>query len=163
MARRYMSKIAASAGMALFLFGAIAALAQGASELRTEQLDIMTASGNRLTFTVEIAETDSQRERGLMEREELGPDQGMLFDFGRSRRVYMWMKNTFLPLDMMFIRKDGVIVNIKESALPLSEDIIDSGEDVAFVLEVAGGTVRRLSISKGDRALSEQIIKASQQ
>ena len=163
MAGRHLSRIAASAGLALFLFGAIASLAMGAGEFRTEQLDIMTANGNRLTFTVEIAESESQRERGLMEREELGPDQGMLFDFGRSRRVYMWMKNTFLPLDMLFIRKDGVIVHIKESALPLSEDIIDSGEEVAFVLEVVGGTVRRLSISKGDRALSEQIIKAWQQ
>ena len=102
-------------------------------------------------FTVEIADTEQSRERGLMFRKELPPGRGMLFDFHREQQVGFWMKNTLIPLDMIFIDGRGRIVSIEQDAKPMSEDVIMSGGQVRAVLEVDGGTARRLGIAPGDR------------
>ena len=102
-------------------------------------------------FSVELAVTDNDRARGLMFRKELPEGTGMLFDFGSDQEVAMWMKNTLIPLDMMFIEADGRIRRIAENTEPMSERIIPSGGPVRAVLEVIGGTARKYGIAAGDR------------
>ena len=102
-------------------------------------------------LAVELATTDAERERGLMFRKELPDGQGMLFDFQRDQPVAFWMHNTYLSLDMMFIRSDGRIMRIEEDAKPESDELIPSGSPVRAVLEVIGGSSRRLGIKPGDR------------
>ena len=113
-------------------------------------VEITTRSGVQV-FSVEIADTEAAREKGLMFRKSLPPGQGMLFDFHREAPVGFWMKNTYIPLDMIFIRGDGRIANIAENAKPPSETVIPSDGPVLAVLEVAGGTARKLGIVPGDR------------
>jgi len=136
------------------LFAALAALSVStglsAGAGPTEPLAIVSASGRHL-FQVEIADEPGERATGLMNRFELAPDAGMLFDFGESQPVHMWMKNTYIPLDMVFIRADGTIHRIAANTVPQSLATISSGQPVRFVLEVAGGTAARLAIKRGDR------------
>jgi uncharacterized membrane protein (UPF0127 family) len=101
-------------------------------------------------FSVEIAATEPEREKGLMYRKRLSEGQGMLFDFHHEQEVGFWMKNTYIPLDMIFIRGDGRIASIAHDAQPLSEKVIYSGAPVRAVLEVKGGTAQRLGIEPGD-------------
>lgn len=115
-----------------------------------EPLTVVTQSG-RHAFQVEVARNDEDRAQGLMYRRSLAPDRGMLFDFQRVEPVSMWMQNTYLSLDMIFIRKDGTIARIAENTEPLSTRVISSGEPVLSVLEVIAGTARRLGIKPGDR------------
>ena len=115
-----------------------------------EPLTIQTKRGPA-AFTVEVAVTPDERAKGLMYRTELKPDAGMLFDFRADQPVYMWMKNTYIPLDMIFIQGDGRILRIAENTTPLSERIIASGGPVRAVLEVIGGTAQKLGIAPGDR------------
>lgn len=115
-----------------------------------EPLDITTSSGVR-RFEVEVMRNDAERARGLMFRRDLAPDRGMLFDFEREDRIMMWMKNTYLPLDMIFFGKDGRVVSIARDTEPLSERIISSGEPATTVLEVNAGTAARLGIARGDK------------
>lgn len=114
-----------------------------------ERLVIVTASGMH-EFSVEVMRSPQQLERGLMFRRSLPQDQGMLFDFGVERPVAMWMKNTFLPLDMIFIARTGKVVGIAENAEPLSETIIPSGTPAYGVLEVNAGTAARIGLRIGD-------------
>ena len=95
--------------------------------------------------------TDAERERGLMFRKELPEGHGMLFDFQRDQPVAFWMHNTYISLDMIFIRGDGRILRIAENAKPLSDQLIPSGGPVRAVLEVIAGTARKLGIAPGDR------------
>jgi hypothetical protein len=113
-------------------------------------LEIASKTGVHI-FAVEIADTDAQREKGLMFRKNLPDGQGMLFDFKREQDVSFWMQNTYIPLDMIFIRGDGSVLRIVENAEPLSTRIIPSGGPVLAVLEVIGGTARKLGIAAGDR------------
>jgi uncharacterized protein len=115
-----------------------------------EPLTIVTRSA-RHAFSVEVARDPAQRAQGLMFRRNLAPDRGMLFDFGEVQPLSMWMQNTYIPLDMIFIRRDGTIARVAENAEPLSTRAIPSGEPVLAVLEVAGGTAARLGIRPGDR------------
>lgn len=115
-----------------------------------EPLSIATASGPQ-RFEVEVARNDADRAQGLMFRRSLAADRGMLFDFGRSEPVSMWMQNTYVSLDMIFIRPDGTVARVAERTEPLSQRIISSGEPVNAVLEVAAGTAQRLGIKAGDR------------
>ena len=117
-----------------------------------EPLDIETKAGVR-HFQVEVMQSDADRERGLMYRRDLGPDRGMLFKFDKEDRIFMWMKNTYLPLDMVFFGKDGRVVSIARDTEPLSERIISSGEPATTVVEFNAGTAARLGIEKGDRLI----------
>jgi uncharacterized membrane protein (UPF0127 family) len=115
-------------------------------------LEIVTKSGVR-SFSVEMADTDAERARGLMFRTELPEGRGMLFDFKQDQPIGMWMKNTPLSLDMIFIRSDGTIVRIAENTVPQSTQTILSGTPVKAVLEVIGGSAKRLGIAPGDRVI----------
>jgi uncharacterized protein len=119
-----------------------------AAELQT--LEIASKAGVHV-FQVEMAITSEEKERGLMFRRELPEGQGMLFDFQFDQNVAFWMKNTYIPLDMLFIRADGRILRIAENTEPLSERNIPSGGPVRAVLEVIGGTAKKLGIAAGDR------------
>jgi uncharacterized membrane protein (UPF0127 family) len=127
------------------LFAAAAVQAQ-----TLEPLTIASQAG-RHPFKVEVARTPQDREQGLMYRQSIPGDQGMLFDFARVEPISMWMRNTYIPLDMLFIRRDGSIARVAENAEPLSLRSIPSGEPVLAVLELNGGTARRLGIKAGDR------------
>lgn len=152
--RSLLSSYAAGAMMALLAFSAVAS-----AQLRfdTQPLTIVTASGERHDFSVELALDPDQREQGLMYRKTMAPDAGMLFDFGEARAISMWMRNTLIPLDMVFIDDAGTITHIHEQAKPLSEAIISSQGPVKYVLELNGGEASRREIHKGDKVLSKQI------
>jgi hypothetical protein len=111
-------------------------------------LTIHSANGDH-HFTVEVAETPQQQERGLMFRRALDPDRGMIFPYAPPQEVGFWMKNTLIPLDMVFIRADGTIARIA-TARPLDETNVPSGEPVAMVLEIRGGRAAELGIREGD-------------
>jgi uncharacterized protein len=115
-----------------------------------QPLEITTKSGVRV-FAVEMASTPQEQEKGLMFRRELPEGQGMLFDFHQEQPTSFWMKNTYIPLDMIFIRGDGRILRIAENTVPLSEALVPSGGPVRAVLEVIGGTAKKLGIAPGDR------------
>jgi uncharacterized protein len=115
-----------------------------------QNLEIVTKQGVHV-FAVELAVNDEQRARGLMHRRELPEGRGMLFDFAREQPVSMWMQNTYVSLDMIFIRGDGTIARIAENTEPLSTKIIPSGAPVRGVLEVVAGTAKKLGIAPGDR------------
>ena len=112
-------------------------------------LIIDTAAGPQ-RFAIELARTPEQQQQGLMFRASLAADAGMLFDFGGTRPAAFWMKNTLIPLDMLFIAADGRIADIHERAVPLSEATIESKVPVRAVLELNGGSVARLGIKSGD-------------
>ena len=113
-------------------------------------LTIHSANGRHL-FTVQVAETPEEQEHGLMFYRSLGPDQGMIFPYDPPQNVAFWMKNTLIPLDMIFIRADGTIARIA-TAKPLDETTIPAGEPVAAVLEIRGGRAAELGIREGDKA-----------
>lgn len=117
-----------------------------------EPLWIETA-GERFEFEVEIAATPAQRSRGLMFRDRLAADRGMLFDFERPQPVTMWMRNTLISLDMLFVRDDGLIGRIVAGTEPLSDRAIGSGGPVRAVLELRGGRAAELGIQPGDRVV----------
>jgi uncharacterized membrane protein (UPF0127 family) len=125
-------------------------------ELAADQLAVETASGSHV-FTVELASTDEERSRGLMFRKELATDRGMLFDFRHERPVTMWMRNTYVPLDMFFIGANGVVVNIAHDTVPLSERTVEAAAPVRYVLEVAAGTAKRIGAVAGDRVRHKDI------
>jgi uncharacterized membrane protein (UPF0127 family) len=114
-----------------------------------QPLEILSATGKH-SFAVELVDNDADRAKGLMYRKELPEGRGMLFDFLREQEVSFWMQNTYIPLDMIFIRGDGRILRIQENAEPLSTRLIPSGGPVLGVLEVIGGTTRKLGIKAGD-------------
>jgi uncharacterized protein len=115
-----------------------------------EPLAIVSGTSKH-AFQVEVAKNDADRAQGLMYRRNMAPDHGMLFDFARVQPISMWMQNTYIPLDMLFIRPDGTIARIAENAEPLSTRTIPSGEPVLAVLELNGGTAARLRLKPGDR------------
>ena len=122
-------------------------VAQAAS---IQPLEIATKSGVRV-FSVEMATTEEEKQTGLMYRKELADGKGMLFDFSPEQQISMWMKNTYISLDMIFIRADGRILRIAENTEPLSTKIISSGGLAKGVLEVAAGTAQKYGIQPGDR------------
>jgi hypothetical protein len=128
------------------------ATAQDAPIARIEQLAIETRMGTEV-FVTEIADTSELRSRGLMFRHRLPLGHAMLFDFKETRPVVMWMKNTHISLDMIFIRSDGTVAGVAENTVPMSEALIESKEPVAFVLEVAAGTAKRIGLRPGDRVV----------
>jgi uncharacterized membrane protein (UPF0127 family) len=115
-----------------------------------EPLEIVSKSGVH-TFAVEMAITPEQQMKGLMFRRELPEGQGMLFDFGQEQPTSFWMKNTYISLDMIFIRGDGRILRIAENTVPLSEALVPSGGPVRAVLEVIAGSTKKFGIAPGDQ------------
>ena len=126
------------------------ARAQAPVAFEREALTVPTDDG-RLTLDVEIADTPARRSRGLMERTDIGPDEGMLFVFGPPREITMWMRNTPTALDMIFVRPDGTIGHIAPDTVPFSTDIVSSRGPAAFVLEVVAGSAARWGLEPGDR------------
>jgi len=122
----------------------------GAQAASVQPLEIVTKSGVQV-FSVEMATTEKEKETGLMYRKELPDGKGMLFDFSPEQQVSMWMKNTYIPLDMIFIRADGRILRIAENTEPMSTKIISSGGLAKGVLEVIAGTAQKYGITPGDR------------
>lgn len=122
----------------------------GAQAASIQPLEIVTKNGVHV-FSVEMATTDKERETGLMYRKELPDGKGMLFDFSPEQQISMWMKNTYIPLDMIFIRADGRILRIAENTEPHSLAIISSGGLAKGVLEVIAGTAQKYGIAPGDR------------
>ena len=116
------------------------------------ELTIVSASGPH-KFTVEVATTRGQMEQGLMFRRSLAPDTGMIFDYGGLAMAAMWMKNTLIPLDMLFVDQRGRIINIHERAVPGSLDPIAAAAPARAVIELNGGTAARLGIKPGDRVI----------
>ena len=131
-------------GFVLLLLGAAYAQA-------LETLTIVTQGGQRHAFQVEVARNDADRAQGLMFRRSMAPEHGMLFDFAKVAPVSMWMQNTYLSLDMLFVRPDGTVARIAANTEPLSTRTIPSGEPVLAVLELNAGTAARLGIRPGDR------------
>lgn len=129
---------------------ALAAAPVVAQELPRSELLVETGS-SQFRFEVEVADDPSERAQGLMFRETLADNAGMLFLYPVPQEVEFWMKNTPLSLDMVFVREDGTIARIAERTTPFSEELIGSGEKVAAVLEVKGGMMRQLGIAVGDR------------
>jgi len=114
-------------------------------------LTVQSAGGRAHVFTVEVARTESEQAQGLMNRRSLAPDAGMLFPFDPPRPASFWMRNTLIPLDMIFIRPDGSIARIAANTVPLSEERIAVEEPVTAVLEIAGGRAAELGITTADR------------
>jgi len=133
-------------GVALVGFSASAAWA---ASLKVEPLEVVTARGV-FHFKVEVADTDATRERGLMFRKFVAADRGMLFDFKTPRLVAFWMKNTLIPLDMLFIAADGHVISIARDAVPMSEAPIPSGGATLGVLELRGGRAAEIGAEPGD-------------
>jgi len=134
---------AAAVALCMFSFA-------GARAASVEPLEIVTKNGVQV-FSVEMATTEQEKETGLMYRKELADGKGMLFDFSSEQEVSMWMKNTYISLDMIFIRADGRILRIAENTEPLSTTIISSRGLAKGVLEVIAGTARKYGIEPGDR------------
>ena len=118
--------------------------------MRRESLTLVTAAGEK-KIEIEVARTSDEQARGLMFRTSLPDTSGMLFPYSPPRELTMWMKNTYIPLDMVFIRADGVVHRIEVRTEPLSETVISSGGPMAAVLELAGGAAERLGLKPGDR------------
>jgi hypothetical protein len=115
-----------------------------------EVMRIVTATGEH-EFKVEVADTPKARARGLMFRKSMPADHGMLFDFKAEGPVSMWMKNTYIPLDMVFIGRDGRVVGVAADTEPMSERIIASPQPAYAVLELNAGAARKMSLAPGDQ------------
>ncbi len=148
--------LAAYAVLALFAVFADADSPARSAEPAREELVITSDTGAH-DFNVEIADDDRERARGLMFRRSMPNDQGMLFDFLDEERVSFWMRNTYIPLDMLFIKADGTIDSIAERTTPLSENSIPSKGPVRYVLEINGGLSHTLGIAPGDKASGQAI------
>ena len=143
------------------VLGAIAPFASARAEapLAQGRLEIRTAKASH-GFSIEIVDTEEKRAEGLMFRTEMAADHGMLFDFRREQPVAFWMKNTYLPLDMIFVKADGRILSIAENTTPMSEALVPSRGAVRFVFEVVAGTSKRLGIAPGDRMIHPRMKPA---
>lgn len=142
-------------GRRVFLAGlalAVSAETPALAAPKLESLEIVTSRG-RTRFQVEIAATKAEQERGLMFRKSLAPDRGMLFTYKRPQAVAYWMKNTLIPLDILYIQADGRVLSIARNARPRDLTPLASGGPVLGVLEIAGGRAAQLGILPGDRVL----------
>ncbi|MBC7907375.1 MAG: DUF192 domain-containing protein [Rhodospirillaceae bacterium] len=133
--------------------GSAQAQGQGISSFPRSKVEIVTQSGARHGFTVELATTFEQLSQGLMYRRTMAADAGMLFDFGEAKPITMWMKNTLIPLDMVFLAGDGRVMGVAQRTVPGSLEVISSPGAVRGVLEINGGTAERLGIRAGDRLI----------
>jgi len=123
---------------------------RSAAGLQQMTLDVRSGAKTH-RFVVEVARSAQEQETGLMNRPSLGPDRGMIFPYDPPQPVSFWMKDTLIPLDMIFIRPDGSIAKIAANTVPLSLEPVPAAEPIAAVLEIAGGRAAELGISAGDR------------
>ncbi|MEO7223834.1 MAG: DUF192 domain-containing protein [Devosia sp.] len=137
----------AAVGLAVFALASVLLAACSNAESR---LVLHTAKGD-FVFTVEIADDGAERAQGLMFRDHLAADAGMLFDYQKEQLTAFWMQNTLIPLDMIFIGADGIVKNIHVNARPLDTTSIPSGVPVRFVLEIPGGRSTEIGLAVGDR------------
>lgn len=140
----------------LSLAGLLAMIAAALADAPLETLTFETAGGPR-AFQVEIADTPEKREVGLMYRRSMPADRGMLFDFDRPQIISMWMQNTYVSLDMVFVSREGRVTRIAESTEPLSTRVISSGGPVRYVVELVAGTGKRIGLKPGDRVVHPRI------
>lgn len=146
---------------ALFVFAAALSASAAApaafaeARIRTGALSIDKAAGGSISVRIEIAESEQEKAKGLMFRTKMADGEGMLFLYGKPFEITMWMRNTYITLDMVFIRPDGVIHRIEQKAEPLSDRVIASQGAVSAVLEMPGGAAERLGIKAGDRVRHE--------
>lgn len=136
------------AGLILWLSGLLCAGAVAAEECRSDSVDLKGAWGTA-RFTVEVADEPAEQAQGLMHRTSLPMGSGMYFINERPRRTSFWMRNTLIPLDMLFIDAQGVVKHIHHNAVPLDETAIPGGDDILTVLEINGGLAARLGIEAG--------------
>lgn len=125
-----------------------------ASSAKLDTVEILTSRG-RVKFTVELAVTKAEQQRGLMFRKSLAPDRGMLFPYNPPQRAAFWMKNTLIPLDIIYIAPDGRVLSIARNAVPHDETPLPSGGIIRGVLEIPGGRAAQLGILPGDRVLNK--------
>ena len=144
--------------IAYFPWQTYSQIAQNNTGRSESELFVLSASGKH-KFKVEIAKTPREQKIGLMYRTKLDQNAGMLFDYGVLTKIQMWMKNTFIPLDMIFINNQGIIESFHERAVPKSLKIISSKGRVRAVLEVNAGTISRLKIKVGDRVYHKIFYK----
>ncbi len=144
-----------AAAFAVAISGALAACQPSASPadlgLSAAGLDQVTSGNRTHEFVVEVARTEEQQQTGLMNRPSLAPDRGMIFPFAAPRPASFWMKNTLIPLDIIFVRSDGSIANVAANTVPLSLEPVMSEGTVGSVLELAGGRAEELGIKAGDK------------
>jgi uncharacterized protein len=159
MQRRHLIALSSAAALALPL--AVPAQTGPQPELPREKLVIVTHDGQRHEFSVEMAMTSDQQMTGLMFRRVVPDGSGMLFDWGNERDMAMWMKNTLIPLDMLFINADGTIRAIAENTVPESLAPISSHGPVRAALELAAGTAEKLDIRVGDKVIQRIFSNAS--
>jgi uncharacterized membrane protein (UPF0127 family) len=164
--RRLISTFRSRAAIFVALF-AFAHLAMGLgcalpvqAEMRRETLKLITASGEH-TFDVEIAETAEQKAKGLMFRRSLPESAGMIFPYEPPQEATMWMRNTYISLDMVFIRADGIVHRVEFGTEPFSEAVVASHGDVAAVLELKAGVASRIALKAGDRAVHKLFVPTS--
>lgn len=141
--------------VALFLFVHLVSALGGAIAPRAEMKEILkliTASGEH-TFNIEVAETAEQKSRGLMFRRSLADDAGMVFPYAPPQEATMWMRNTYISLDMIFIRADGIVHRIEAGTEPFSEAVIASHGNVAAVLELKAGIAAKVGLKPGDKVV----------
>lgn len=143
--------------LSLLLLGLCAGVAQAQESTKIDVILIQTAEKD-IQYNVMMAREPRELRKGLMHRRSLAPYDGMLFDFGREKDVRMWMKNTYIPLDMAFINNDGKIVYIRKNTVPLSEDPIISKRKARSVLEVEAGTLDRDDIHVGDMVVHSLFV-----
>lgn len=151
--------------LAMMLFACDAPVADGGNGVAKNNLESLTieSASAKHAFKIEVARTPEQQMKGLMYRQRMDADAGMLFVHKQEDVVNMWMKNTFIPLDMIFIARDGRIARIAERTVPHSEEVVSSGGPVVAVLEVNGGTAARLGIKPGYRVKSETLSTVTEQ
>lgn len=118
---------------------------------------LRTATGD-YPFTIEIADTPQEQQKGLMYRQSLAPDAGMLFDYGKEQQVAFWMQNTYIPLDMVFIAADGTVKRVHPNAKPLDPTSIPSRVPVRFVLEIPGGRAAEIGLKEGDKLEHVRVV-----
>ncbi len=119
------------------------------AECSDGSVDIRLAGGGAARFTIELADDPAERARGLMFREQMPRSSGMLFLYERSQHAVFWMKNTLIPLDMIFADATGLVTHVHANAIPHDETGIDGGPDVLAVLEINGGLAKKLAITPG--------------
>lgn len=136
----------------------VAAFLVPATWAAENSLTLITATGD-YSFTVEVVDTPESRAQGLMYVTELADDAGMLFDFKEERPVSFWMRNTFIPLDMIFVGADGIVKNVHVNARPHDPTSIPSDGPVQFVLEIPGGRSVEIGLKAGDRMEHDRIVQ----